>query len=163
MVRHHRLAAENPAMCSQAEVTQPVKVLLVDDGKVEEVLFRAIVEGSPSLDLVHVARDGVEAMAFLRREVPHQNARLPDLILLDIHMPRKDGFEVLREIRADPALRRVPVIMLTASSRKEEINRAYEEGANTFLTKPADFRGLEETITRFVGYWAETAQLPSNS
>jgi two-component system response regulator len=142
---------------------QPVKVLLIDDGRVEEALFTSVFGRSPSLDLIHVAKDGIEAMAFLRRERPFHNMPLPDLVLLDIHMPKKDGFEVLCEIRADPVLRKVPVIMLTSSGCGEDVDRAYTEGANTFITKPHDFDGLQRAIARFADYWAETARLPSHS
>jgi CheY-like chemotaxis protein len=150
-------------MSRQKDIPRLVKVLLVDDGQVEEVLFRNIFDRSPALHLIHVAKDGREAMEFLRREGPFRNVRQPDLVLLDIYMPLKDGFEVLRDMRSDPVLRKIPVIMLTSSGSGEDVNRAYEEGANTFITKPSDVDRLKKTIQLFADYWSETAQLPSTS
>jgi CheY-like chemotaxis protein len=150
-------------MSRQNDIPHPVKVLLVDDGQVEEVLFRNIFDRSPDLHLMHVAKDGCEAMEFMRREGPFQKVPQPDLVLLDIYMPVKDGFEVLRDMRRDPVLRKIPVIMLTSSGRGEDVNRAYEEGANTFITKPSDVGRLRKTIKLFADYWSETAQLPSTS
>ena len=150
-------------MSFQIDIPPPVKVLLVDDGQVEAVLFRNIFDRSPALHLMHVAKDGREAMEFMRRQGPFRNMPQPDLVLLDIYMPHKDGFEVLRDMRSDPVLCRIPVIMLTSSGRGEDVNRAYEEGANTFITKPSDVDGLKKTIRLFADYWSETAQLPSTS
>ena len=104
----------------------------------------------------HCINDGLNVVSWVKDNHP-------DLVLLDIYMPLKDGFEVLRDMRRDPVLRKIPVIMLTSSGRGEDVNRAYEEGANTFITKPSDVDGLKKAIKLFADYWSETAQLPSTS
>jgi CheY-like chemotaxis protein len=118
-------------------------------------------EDSPLLQLAQVAQDGVEAMAFLRCEAQRRGGQLPDIILLDINMPRMDGFEVLAQIKAEPALRRIPVVMFTTSDCQDDIDKAYALGACSFITKPCSLEELDTTLRRLAGYWVTTARLPS--
>jgi CheY-like chemotaxis protein len=139
---------------------QPAKILLVEDGPVQALFIRTALAELPQLDLLHVARDGVEAMEFLRRAVRSMKGQRPDLILLDINMPNKDGFEVLAELKSDAVLRRVPVVVFSSSDSQEDIDRAYDKGASTFITKPVTLDDLTHVLSRIAEYWADTARLP---
>jgi two-component system response regulator len=141
---------------------QPARILLVEDGHVQALFVEAALASLPQLDLLHVTKDGAEAMEFLRGEVQSMKGRLPDLILLDISMPKKDGFEVLAELKSDPRLRRVPVVVFSTSDSQEEIDRAYDKGASTFITKPVTLADLTHVLSRIAEYWVETARLPTN-
>jgi CheY-like chemotaxis protein len=141
---------------------QPVRVLLVEDGHVQTLFIETALTDLPQLDLLHVAKDGVEAMEFLRREVQGMTGRLPDLILLDINMPKKNGFEVLTELKSDPVLRRMPVVVFSTSDFQEDIDRAYDKGASTFITKPVTLGDLKQVLDRIADYWVKTARLPSS-
>jgi len=143
-------------------VLQPARILLVEDGHVQTLLIKTALADLPQLDLLHAAKDGVEAMEFLRREVQSVNGQLPDLILLDINMPKKNGFEVLTELKSDPVLRRLPVVVFSTSDSQEDIDRAYDKGANTFITKPVTLGDLKQVLGRIAGYWVETARLPTH-
>ena len=105
------------------------------------------------LELVHIAEDGEVALAYLRQEGDFVNAQRPDVILLDVNMPKMNGFEVLQEVKRDEFLRGIPVVMFTTSELEEDIAKAYEHGASTFLTKPADFDELLRTLEDFGRYW----------
>ena len=142
---------------------QPAKILLVEDSPVQRLFMETALADLPQLDLLHVAEDGVEAMEFLRGAVRSVKGPRPDLILLDINMPNKDGFEVLAELKSDSVLRRVPVVVFSTSDSQEEIDRAYDEGASTFITKPATLAELTHVLSRMAEYWVETARLPSSS
>jgi chemotaxis family two-component system response regulator Rcp1 len=149
-------------MSLRDDVPQPATILLVEDGQVQTLLIKTALADLPQLDLLHVAKDGIEAVEFLRREVRSANGQLPDLILLDINMPKKDGFEVLAELKSDPVLRRVPVVVFTTSDSQEDIDRAYDKGASTFITKPVTLGDLGQVLDRIADYWVETARLPSS-
>jgi CheY-like chemotaxis protein len=138
-------------------------VLLVDDSDVVVRLLQAAMEDHPLLSLMHIARDGVEALEFLRREGEHQNARFPDLVLLDINMPRMNGFQVLEQMKRDRSLCKIPVIILSTSEDQEDIDKSYMEGANTFVTKPVGFDDLERVLAGFAEYWRNIARLPSSN
>ncbi|MFC1596704.1 response regulator [Planctomycetota bacterium] len=141
---------------------QPISILLVEDGHVQTLFIETALAELPQLDLLHVAKDGVEAMEFLRREVQGMTGRLPDLILLDINMPKKNGFEVLTELKSDPVLRRVPVVVFSTSDSQEDIDRAYDKGASTFITKPVTLGDLKQVLDRIADYWVEAARLPTH-
>jgi CheY-like chemotaxis protein len=136
------------------------RILLVEDNAGDVRLTReALREAEVAVELVAVP-DGEEALAFLRREGEHRDAIRPDLILLDLNLPRKNGLEVLEEIKGDPALRRTPVIMLTTSSSARDVAACYDRGVNCYVVKPLeldDFTGLVQAINRF---WLEVARLP---
>jgi chemotaxis family two-component system response regulator Rcp1 len=140
---------------------RPARILLVEDGHVQKLLIETALAELPNLHLLHVARDGVEAIEFLRREVQSANGGLPDLVLLDINMPKKNGFEVLAELKSDPVLRKLPVVVFSTSDSQEYVDRAYDQGANTFITKPVALDDLKRALDAIAGYWAETARLPT--
>jgi len=139
---------------------EAIDVLLVEDSRVQAELVKRALAELPSLNLLAIAEDGVEAMAYLRREGKYQNAARPGLVLLDINMPRKNGFEVLGEMKASPELRKIPVVMLTANTDEQSIVKSYEDGASTFITKPVTKDDLERTFEFFAHYWSRTAKLP---
>jgi CheY-like chemotaxis protein len=135
-------------------------ILLVEDNAGDVRLTReALREADVAADLVAVP-DGEQALAFLRKEGDHEDAGEPDLILLDLNLPKKNGLEVLEEIKGDPKLRRTPVIMLTTSSSARDVAACYDRGVNCYVVKPLDlddFTGLVQAINRF---WFEVARLP---
>jgi len=149
-------------MSSHDNEAQPAKILLVEDGHVQTILVTTALADFPQFHLLHVAKNGVEATEFLTRELQCGNGQLPDLIFLDINMPEKDGFEVLTELKSDPVLRTIPVIVFTTTDCQEDVDRAYEKGANTFVTKPVTLADLKGVLKRIADYWVETACLPTN-
>jgi len=140
--------------------TQPMELLLVEDNEDDILLEREALADAKLVNLMYVVRDGVEAMALLRREGKYQNAQVPGLILLDINMPRKNGFEVLKEIKADPALMHIPVVMLTTSENEADVVKSYAKGACSYITKPMDFDKFREVVKQFSLYWALVARIP---
>ena len=137
-----------------------IEILLVEDNDDDIVLIREAFTNANFLNLVNGVKDGVEAMAYLRREGEYKDKNLPGLVLLDINMPKKDGFEVLEEMKADPLLKQIPVIMLTCSKREEDVVRAYDGGACSFITKPVSFDAFQEMVGRFSLYWTLVATIP---
>jgi len=135
-------------------------VLLVEDNPGDVDLTREVLrEGKLHLDL-HVAMDGVEAMEFLRRRGAHAQAPRPDLILLDLNLPRKDGREVLAEIKADPELRRIPVVVLSSSDAERDIVRSYDLHANCYVTKPVDLGQFITIVKTIEEFWMTIVRLP---
>ncbi len=145
-----------------AQKVQPVEILLVEDNDDDVILLRESMKDEGLLNVLHVVRDGEEALAYLRREGPYADARRPGLVLLDINMPRKNGFEVLRELKDEPELRSIPIVMLTTSSRDEDIVRSYSDGACSFITKPVLFEDLRRVVRQFSLYWSLVSRLPPN-
>ena len=143
--------------------TQPLEILLVEDNEDDILLEREALADAKLINIMSVVWDGVEAMAFLRREGKYQNAQVPGLILLDINMPKKNGFEVLNELKADPALVHIPVVMLTTSDNEADIVKSYAKGACSYITKPMDFDKFREVAKQFALYWALVARVPSTS
>jgi len=131
-------------------------LFIVDDSESDLAIAREALRASNLLTLIGVARSGDEALAYLRGG----GKSSPLLILLDINMPKRSGFEVLEEIKGDPALKHVPVVMFTTSWRDEDVTRAYAAGACSFITKPADFLGLERMFANFETYWGEVSRFP---
>jgi CheY-like chemotaxis protein len=140
-------------MCAQRIDQRPTQVLLVEDSRMQAMLVEMAVEELDLLELVHIAEDGEEALAYLRQEGAFVNAPRPGVILLDLNMPKMNGFEVLQEVKRDELLRGIPVVMFTTSELEEDIAKAYKHGASTFLTKPADFDELLRTLEDFGQYW----------
>jgi len=120
---------------------------------------KALKQGKLANNL-HVVADGVEAMRYLRQEAEYADAPRPDLILLDLNMPRKDGKEVLADIDEENELSRIPVVVLTSSESEADIARSYELSANAYLTKPVDFDGFVEIVNRLEGFWFQVVKLP---
>ena len=148
-----------------SRAADPIVILMADDDEDDRLLARdALAESRLHNDLRFVC-DGVELMQYLRREGPFADPALsprPGVILLDLNMPRKDGREALEEIKADPDLRRVPVVVMTTSQAEEDIARSYDLGASSFITKPVTFEGLVRVMRGLGTYWFEIVQLPAD-
>jgi CheY-like chemotaxis protein len=147
-------------------VTQPqprlINVLLVEDDPGDVLMTREAFEEflNNRLDVVN---DGAAAIAFLRKEEPYQDAPVPDLILLDLNLPRRDGREVLAEIKADPNLRHIPVVVLTTSAAEEDILRSYQLHANAYVTKPVDFDSFIKAIRQIDHFFVSVVRLPAGN
>jgi CheY-like chemotaxis protein len=140
----------------------PVEILLVEDNPGDvRLTIEALKEGKVQNNL-HVAADGVEALAFLRRQDEHADAPRPDLILLDLNLPRKDGRELLAEIKEDPHLRRIPVVILTTSKAEEDILKTYDLHANCYITKPVDLDQFITVVKSIEDFWLTVVKLPPN-
>lgn len=139
----------------------PTEILLVEDNPGDVVLTQEALAEARVANNVTVAHDGEEAMRVLRREGPHAQAPRPDLILLDLNLPRKDGREVLEDIKADADLRRIPVIVLTTSSSEEDILRTYDLHANAYVTKPMDIGDFLTAVRQIEGFWLQLVRLPN--
>lgn len=139
---------------------EQLNVLIVDDNEDDVYLAREALASAPRLKVVHVAKDGLEALQYLRRESPYEKAVRPQLVVMDINMPRLNGLDALEAIKVDPDLRALPVIMLTVSSRDEDILKAYQRGACTYVRKPLDFGEFVTAMQRLELYWTRVATLP---
>ena len=140
-----------------------ITILLADDDEDDRLMARDALRDARVHNELRFVTDGVELLQFLRREGPFAAegaAPRPGLILLDLNMPRKDGREALAEIKQDPDLRRIPVIVLTTSKAEEDLIRSYDLGVNSFITKPVTFLGLVEVMKVFKRYWIEIVDLP---
>ena len=138
----------------------PIEVLLVEDSPGDVRLTKEAFKDAKVHINLHVAPDGAEAMEFLRREGKHANAPRPDLILLDLNLPKKDGREVLEEIKKSPSLKSIPVVVLTTSASEEDILRSYLLHANCYITKPVDLTGFLKVIRSIDNFWLSVVKLP---
>lgn len=143
---------------TQASV--PIDILLVEDDPGDVLMTREAFAHHKIRNPLHVAEDGVEALRFLNREGPFREAPRPGLILLDLNLPRKDGRELLGEIKQDPGLCTIPVVVLTTSEAEEDILRSYELHANAYVTKPVDFEKFVEVVRKIDDFWVTVVQLP---
>jgi two-component system response regulator len=137
-----------------------IDVLLVEDDPGDVVLIREAFADHKVGNVLSVVNDGVEAIAFLRREGAYADAPRPDLILLDLNLPRKDGSEVLAEIKADPDLAPIPVVVLTTSEAEEDILRSYKLHANAYVTKPVDFEQFSRIVHQIDDFFIGVVKLP---
>lgn len=135
-------------------------ILLVEDNPGDQKLVALAFRDNPRVKSIHVVDDGEKALAFLRRSGEFKESPRPDLILLDLNLPRKSGFEVLEELRADPQLVHMPVVVLTSSEAPWDVHRSYRLGANAFLTKPVDLPKFLEAMQGIDGFWLRQATLP---
>ena len=141
--------------------SRPARVLLVEDNEADVRLTReALREAGETVRLSSVG-DGERALAYLRREQGFAEAPRPDLVLLDLNLPRKNGLEVLDEMRADASLAQIPVIVLTSSAAQSDVEAAYAGGANAFVVKPLELDAFMDLIEAIRGFWLEVARLPS--
>ena len=145
---------------SAAAGGQPVEILLVEDSPSDVELTREALAEAKLRNHLHVASDGVAALAFLRRQGAHAAAPRPDLVLLDLNLPRVDGREVLAALKADPALADIPVVILTTSAAEEDILRSYQLHANCYVTKPVDLDQFVKVVRAIEGFWLEIVKLP---
>ena len=137
-----------------------INILMVDDDAGDTLMAREAIEESGLLTSFYIAHDGLEAMAFLQNDAPHENAPRPDLILLDLNMPRMNGHELLNWLKAHPDYKKIPVVILTTSSSMHDIEECYANNANCFITKPVDLDQFTKTIQQTSCFWSETAKLP---
>lgn len=137
-----------------------IEILLVEDNPGDVRLTREVLKDGRIRNKLNVAEDGVEALAFLRREGAYADAPQQDLILLDLNLPKKDGREVLAEIKADPVLRRIPVVVLTMSAAEMDILTAYNLHANCYITKPVDLDQFTQVIRSIEDFWLAIVKLP---
>jgi two-component system, chemotaxis family, response regulator Rcp1 len=147
---------------SESNVTlgAPIEVLLVEDSPGDVRLTREALKDAKVHISLHVAVDGIEAMTFLKRTGTHVGAPRPDLILLDLNLPRKDGREVLKEIKESPALRSIPVVILTTSASESDVLQSYELHANCYISKPVDLDGFLKVVQSIDNFWLSVVKLP---
>jgi CheY-like chemotaxis protein len=141
---------------------KPIEILLVEDDPGDVRLTQEALKSAKVLNHLSVAGDGVEAMAFLRRQGKHAKVPSPDLILLDLNLPRKDGRAVLAEVKADPDLRRIPVVVLTTSQDERDVLEAYNTHANCYITKPVDLKQFLAVVEAIDNFWLTIVKLPPN-
>jgi len=145
---------------SHAASGRPVEILLVEDNPGDVDLTRETLLDSKLLNHMSVVNNGVEAMAYLRREGKYVDATRPDLILLDLNLPKKDGREVLAEIKVDERLRRIPVVVLTTSSAEKDILQTYDLHANCYITKPVNLDQFSAVVRAIENFWFTIVRLP---
>ena len=145
---------------SNPEKLEVIDVLLVEDDPGDVLLIREAFEDNKVHNRLHVVPDGVEALTFLRQEGEHADAPRPDLVLLDLNLPRKDGREVLAEVKTDERLQQIPVVVLTTSKLEEDVLRSYKLHANAYVTKPVDFDRFIEVVRQIDEFFVTVVKLP---
>jgi CheY-like chemotaxis protein len=140
----------------------PIEVLLVEDDPGDVLLIREAFEDNKVANRLHVVADGVEALEFMRQTGEHADAPRPDLVLLDLNLPRKDGREVLAEVKNDDALRTIPVVVLTTSQAEEDVLRSYDLHANAYVTKPVDFDRFIGVVRQIDQFFVSVVKLPNH-
>ena len=149
-------------MSAQTESTAPpVEILLVEDNLGDARLTREALKEGKVYSNLHWVKDGVEALDFLHRRGKHKDAPKPDIILLDLNLPKKDGREVLQEVKADPVLKRIPVVVLTTSKAEEDIVKTYALHANCYVTKPVDLEQFMKVVQSIDNFWLTVVTLPN--
>jgi CheY-like chemotaxis protein len=142
------------------ERSRPVEILLVEDNLGDARLTQEALKEGKIRNNLHHAKDGVEALQFLRREGGHAAAPTPDIVLLDLNLPKKDGRQVLAEMKADEALKTIPVVVLTTSEAEQDILRSYELHANCYVTKPVDLEKFISIVRAIEDFWLAVVKLP---
>jgi chemotaxis family two-component system response regulator Rcp1 len=148
-------------LAARREYPNPLHILLAEDNPADVRLMREMLKESSVRTELHVVPDGEEAVAYLRKRGKYADSPRPTLVLLDLNMPRRDGRSVLREVKADPELKRIPVIVLTTSQSEEDIRQSYDAHANCYVRKPTDFKDLQAIFSKFESFWFTAAELPS--
>ncbi len=141
-------------------MNKTLQILLVEDDPGDVILIKRLFEDIRTTLQLNVVGDGVEAMAYLRCEAPYTQVLRPDLVLLDLNMPKKNGCEVLLEMKADETLRSIPVVVLTTSDHDVDVNSAYQLGANSYITKPSGLDAFTQVIESLDRFWLNTVKLP---
>ena len=142
------------------EVGRPVEFLLVEDNPGDVRLTQEALKDSKVRNNLNILGDGMSALAFLRREAPHEHAPRPDIILLDLNLPKMDGRELLSHIKADPKLKRIPVVVITSSEAEQDILRTYDLHVNCYVTKPVDLDQFIKVVQSIETFWLTIVQLP---
>jgi CheY-like chemotaxis protein len=146
---------------NSVETVNPIELLLVEDDPGDVLMTREALGDSKLINNLNVVDNGEQALDYLRRQGPYAEAPRPDLILLDLNLPRLDGREVLSTIKDDPELRTIPVVVLTTSDAEEDVLRSYQLHANAYVTKPVDFDGFIEAIRQIDHFFVSVVQLPT--
>ena len=141
---------------------KPITVLVADDNPTDIMIMREAFATTKVRMTIHAVSDGVEALEFLRRMGPYAQAPRPDLLLLDLNMPRKNGHEVLAEVKSDESLRTIPVVMLTTSQNEDDIAKAYESNVNCYIRKPVDFDKFTSVVNNIEQFWFTIVSLPTS-
>lgn len=141
-------------------MSEPIELLLVEDNEDDIVLIEEAFAESKLMNVMFKVRDGDDALAYLRQEGPYKHKRRPGLVLLDINMPKKNGFEVLQAIKADPLLQALPVVMLTTSDRDDDVVRSYTGSACSYIRKPMSLEQFIQVVKNFELYWTMVSRLP---
>ena len=147
---------------TETGISRPIQILLVEDNPGDVVLTKDALRDSKVLNHLNVVEDGVEALAFLRRKGQYASAPRPDLMLLDLNLPRKDGRQVLAEMKADPVFARIPVVVLTSSKAEEDILKTYNLHANCYVTKPVDLNQFVTVVKAIQNFWLSIVTLPTD-
>ena len=141
-------------------VSRAMDILLVDDSRGDARLVLEALRDEAPLDTLHHVLNGIEAMDFLNQRGAYADKPRPDIILLDLNMPKMDGREVLKELKADPSLKMIPVVALTTSAAREDVEFCYSTGVNAYISKPVELDDFINTIRKFKQFWLNTATLP---
>jgi CheY-like chemotaxis protein len=141
---------------------QPIEILLIEDNPADVRLTKEAFKEARVRNNIHVVQDGDSALAFVQQKAPYQDAPRPDLILLDLNLPKKDGREVLAEIKADPKIQLIPVVILTTSDDEEDVLRSYNLNANAYLVKPIDVMRFIKMVQSLSDFWLAFVKLPPN-
>jgi len=147
----------------EAQMARPIEILLVEDSPTDALMTQEAFNGSKLLNKIHVVDNGVDALDFLRKKGPYAEVSRPDLILLDLNLPKKNGREVLEEIKNDTDLRIIPVVVLTSSKAEEDILKSYKLHANCYITKPVEFSKLIEIVQSIREFWFSVVTLPRSN
>lgn len=139
---------------------RPTEILLVEDNEGDIVLTIELLESGPHPVRVQVARDGEEAMQYLNREGAHENSTRPDLVLLDLNLPRMHGIEVLERLKQNDELASIPVVIFSSSDAEADVNSCYHRHANCYIAKPSDLDAYDDALNQLMAFWLETARLP---
>lgn len=140
-----------------------VEILLVEDNPADVRLTQVAIKKSKIANKLHIVNDGIEALNFLKKKEQYKNMPRPDLILLDLNLPRKNGFEVLKEIKQDSGLRRIPVVILSISDAEEDLLKTYNLHANCYIKKPVDIVEFEKIVNSINNFWFSIVILPENN
>lgn len=150
-------------MSAISSSARPIEILLVEDNPGDVDLTKEALGEGKVVNNLHVVEDGIEALAFLRRQGTYAGSALPDLILLDLNLPRKDGREVLAEIKEDPELKLIPVVVLTTSEAERDVLKAYSLHANCYITKPVDLNQFIDVVKAIEDFWFAVVKLPPST
>ncbi|MFB6283900.1 MAG: response regulator [Halobacteria archaeon] len=141
---------------------EPVEILLAEDNPNDVEMTKRAFDKGKFVNNIYVAEDGVEAMNYLRKKEGHEDRPRPDIILLDLEMPRMDGFEVLEEIEGDPELKQIPVVVLTSSESEKDVVESYRHSANAYMTKPVGYKEFQNIVREIETFWFQLVKLPED-
>jgi two-component system, chemotaxis family, response regulator Rcp1 len=144
----------------QSTIIAPIDILIIEDNEGDARLIKEVLSDGKVANLLHNVKDGVQAMEFLRKKGAYANVVLPDLIILDLNLPKKDGREVLSEIKNDPELKKIPVVIMTTSQAEEDILKSYNLHANCYITKPIDLNQFIKVVKSIEEFWFTIVKLP---